>query len=115
MLNLAIGAVWLWALWCRVPHALAMRHREETTWNIRIEASAEFEPGYDGELDGYEWRDRLFPDLQRRVAAAVLRELAAAPGWRVRTGNRGLPSSDEILILLELDPAGTERGGGGSS
>jgi hypothetical protein len=45
----------------------------------------------------------------------VLRELAAAPGWRVRTGNRGLPSSDEILILLELDPGGTERGGGGSS
>jgi hypothetical protein len=92
-----------------------MRHREETTWNIRIEASAEFEPGYDGELDGYEWRDRLFPDLQRRVAAAVLRELAAAPGWRVRTGNRGLPSSDEILILLELDPGGTEGGGGCSS
>jgi hypothetical protein len=80
-----------------------MRHREETTWNIRIEASAEFDPSYDGELDGYEWRDRLFPDLQRRVTAAVLRELAATRGWRVRTGNRGLPSSDEVLILLELD------------
>jgi hypothetical protein len=87
-----------------------MQHREETTWNIRIEASAEFDPNYQGELDGYEWRDRLFPELQRRVTAAVLRELAQAPGWRVRTGNRGLPASDEVFVLIELDPGAVPGG-----
>jgi hypothetical protein len=81
----------------------AMRHREETSWNLRIEASAEFDPDYDGELDGYVWREELFREVQRRAAAALLRELAAIPGWRVRTGNRGLPATDEILIHLELD------------
>ncbi len=94
-----------------------MLHREETTWNIRIEASAEFGEDYDGELDGYVWREELFREVQRRAAAAVLRELAAAPGWRVRTGNRGLPTSDELLIHLDLEASaeGLRRGRGRGS
>jgi hypothetical protein len=85
-----------------------MRHREETTWNIRIEASAEFDESYDGELDGYVWREDLFRQIQRRAASAVLRELAAAPGWRVHSGNRGLPATDELLIHIELDASAEE-------
>lgn len=80
-----------------------MRHREEHTWNIRIEASAEFDEDYQGELDGYGWRDQLLREVQGRLATAVLRELAAVPGWRVRSGNRGLAATDEVLIHLELD------------
>lgn len=80
-----------------------MIHREEATWTIRIEASAEFVESYDGELDGNAWRDRQFRELQQRAAQAVLRALAATPGWRVRTGNRGLPASDELLVHVELD------------
>ena len=88
-----------------------MRHREEASWSIRIEASAEFDPDYQGELDGLVWRESLFREVQRRAAAAVLRELAAAPGWRVRTGNRGLPSTAEVLVHLELDVAAAEPPG----
>jgi hypothetical protein len=80
-----------------------MVHREEVTWTIRVEASAEFDAGYDGELDGYAWREQQFRDLQQRATAAVLRALAAVPGWRVRTGNRGLAATDELLIHLDLD------------
>lgn len=87
---------------------VGMRHREEASWNIKIEASVEFDEDYQGELDGYVWRDSLFREVQRRAAAAVLRELAAAPGWRVRTGNRGLAATDEILIHLELDASAAE-------
>jgi hypothetical protein len=78
-------------------------YREETSWAIRIEAGAEFDDSYDGALDGYAWRDQLFREVQRRVVTAVLRELAASPGWRVRTGNRGLPSTDEVLVHLDLE------------
>jgi hypothetical protein len=81
-----------------------MAYREETTWTIRIEAGADFDDEYDGELDGYAWRDQRFRDLQQRVLGAVMRELAAAPGWRARTGNRGLPAQDEVVIHLELHP-----------
>lgn len=84
-----------------------MVHREEVTWTIRIEASAEFDEGYDGELDGYAWRDNQFRELQNRATAAVLRALAGVPGWRVRTGNRGLPATDEVLVHVDLD---TEAG-----
>jgi hypothetical protein len=84
-----------------------MVHREEVTWTIRIEASAEFDEAYDGELDGYAWRDQQFRELQNRATGAVLRALAGVPGWRVRTGNRGLPATDEVLVHVELD---TEAG-----
>lgn len=87
-----------------------MAYREESSWTIRIEASAEFDEDYQGELDGYAWRERLFHDLKRRVASAVLNELASAGGWRVRTGNRGLPASDELLIHLEVDLAAEDAG-----
>jgi hypothetical protein len=97
--------------WPRPAHDADMRHREETTWNIRIEASAEFDEDYQGELDGYAWRDGLFREVQRRATTAILRELAASPGWRVRTGNRGLPATDEVLIHIELDPAAAEPSG----
>ncbi len=80
-----------------------MAYREDSTWTIRIEASAEFGEDYDGELDGFAWRDRAFRDLQRRAAAAVLRELAGTPGWKIRTGNRGLPATDELVIDVTLD------------
>ena len=78
-------------------------HREETTWTIRIEAAAEFDESYVGELDGFAWRDRQLRELQNRALTAVLRELAGTPGWRVRTGNQGLPATDEVVIHLELD------------
>jgi hypothetical protein len=80
-----------------------MVHREEATWTIRVEASAEFDEAYDGDLDGYAWRDQQFRELQQRATAAVLRALAGTPGWRVRTGNRGLAATDEILVHVELD------------
>jgi hypothetical protein len=78
-------------------------HREEATWTIRIEAGAEFDDAYDGELDGYAWREQQFRALQNQAVAAVLRALSSTPGWRVRTGNRGLPATDEVLVHVELD------------
>jgi hypothetical protein len=80
-----------------------MNHREEATWTIRIEASAEFDEQYDGDLDGFAWREKQFRELQNRAVAAVLRALSSTPGWRVRTGNRGLPATDEVLVHVELD------------
>ena len=86
-----------------------MVHREEATWTIRIEASAEFDEAYDGELDGYVWRGAQFAELQERVAAAVLRAVAGTPGFKARTANRGLPASDELLIRVDLDLAQEQR------
>lgn len=80
-----------------------MAYREEAIWNIRVEASAEFGDDYDGELDGYAWREAQFRELQNRAVTAVLRALSGTPGWRVHTGNRGLAATDEVLVHVELD------------
>ncbi len=80
-----------------------MTYREDTTWVIRIEAAAEFDEAYQGELDGFAWRELFQRQIQPRVIAAVLREIGAVPGWQVRTGNRGLPAQDEVLVHVELD------------
>jgi hypothetical protein len=80
-----------------------MAYREEALWTIRVEATAEFGDDYDGDLDGFAWRDVQFRELQNRATAAVLRALAGVPGWRVRTGNRGLAATDEVLVHVELD------------
>jgi hypothetical protein len=80
-----------------------MVHREEATWTIRIEASAEFDEQYGGELDGFVWREAQFRELQNAVLTAALQTLNRMPGWRVRTGNRGLPATDEVLVHAELD------------
>jgi hypothetical protein len=80
-----------------------MVHREEATWTIRIEASAEFDENYDGDLDGFAWREQQFRELQNRAVSAVLRALSGTPGWRVRTGNRGMAATDEVLVHVELD------------
>lgn len=92
----------------RVNYTGAMMHREEATWTIRVEATAEFDESYDGDLDGFAWREQQFRELQQRATTAVLRALSTLGGWRVRTGNRGLPSTDEVLIHVELaaEPTG---------
>ena len=75
-------------------------------WKTEV-VSAEFDESYDGDLDGFAWREQRFRELQQQVTATVLRTLAGMRGWRVRTGNRGLPATDEVLIHVDLD---LERG-----
>ena len=79
-----------------------VNHREEATWTIRIEASAEFDENYDGDLDGFAWREKQFRELQNRAVGAVLSALSGTAGWRVRTGYRGLAATDEVLVLVVL-------------
>ncbi len=82
-----------------------MDYTESATWVVRLEARAAFPEDYDGELDGYEWRKAFYESVQPRVLAAVLRELGQLEGWKLRGGNRGMASQDEVLLHLELDLA----------
>jgi len=78
-------------------------HPEEATRTIPHGAGPQVRQSYDGDLDGFAWREAQFRELQNRATAAVLRALAGTPGWRVRTGNRGLAATDEVLVHVELD------------
>jgi hypothetical protein len=76
-------------------------HVEETSWVLRVEASARFPEDYDGDEDGFAWRERFRAELLPRLAAAVIRELGNAPGWRAHAASRGLPSEDELVVRVE--------------
>jgi len=78
-------------------------YREQTSWNIRLEATASFSEDYDGDDDGYVWRERFHKEVQPAIVASVFRALSNLEGWSVRTGNRGLATADELLIVLERD------------
>ena len=80
-----------------------MDYREETTWTIRLEVGAAFPEDYDGDDDGYAWREKFRQEVQPAVAAAVFRQLQALEGWKVRAGNRGLPATEELLIHLDFE------------
>lgn len=79
-----------------------MDYREETSWTIRLEVEASFPEDYDGDDDGYVWRERFRREVQPAVATAVFRQLQALEGWKVRPANRGLPPTDELLIHLDF-------------
>lgn len=79
-----------------------MNYTESLTWNIRIEAQAEFPDDYDGEQDGFVWRDEFQRTVQPAVVAAVARELSRHSQYRLRGGNHGLPGQDEIVLHLDL-------------
>lgn len=80
-----------------------MDYSEETTWTIRLEVEAKFPEDYEGEEDGYVWRERFRQEVQPAVATAVFRQLQALEGWKVRPANRGLPATEELLIRIERE------------
>ena len=79
-------------------------YREEHSFSIRLEAIARFGDDYDGDDDGFVWREDFHRKVQPKLTALVLsalQGLEGLEGWKVRTGNRGVSQTDEILIRLE--------------
>jgi hypothetical protein len=77
-----------------------MTYVEEKEFTLRLVLRAEFPEDYDGELDGYEWAKEV-PGLAGEVVRAAVAALARHPEWKVRGGNRGRSSEDEVMLVLE--------------
>jgi hypothetical protein len=75
-------------------------YREQREFSLHLELSCEFPDDYAGEADGYEWLQEL-PALTREMVQAVVAVVAKHDSWRVRPGNRGRSSEDEVCLLLE--------------
>ena len=80
--------------------APAMDYVEEREFVLRLELRCPFPADYDGDQDGYAWMEEFRP-----IAAAIVQAAASAvrahPGWKVRTGNRGRSTEDEVTLVLE--------------
>jgi hypothetical protein len=79
-------------------------HREEGSFSVRIELSAEFGQDYEGDDDGYAWLERWRSRVQPLVARAVFEQLRAEPGFSAVPVSRGKNPQEELEIALRFDP-----------
>lgn len=89
-----------------------MKYTEEREFNVHMVLRCEFPEDYEGELDGYAWAEEL-PRITGEVVSAVVTALSRHPEWKLRGGNRGRPTEDEVTLVLErmLEQARTGRDG----
>jgi hypothetical protein len=75
---------------------------EERELVVRLQFRRGFPDDYEGEDDGYEWA-RVLPEIGAEVVRAAVAALQARPGWKVRGGNRGRPTDEELTLIVEKD------------
>ena len=77
-----------------------MAYVEEREFVLRFQLHCHFPDDYDGEADGYEWAKEL-DGLGSELVQAAVAVIARHPGWKVRPANRGRPTDEEVLLILE--------------
>jgi hypothetical protein len=77
-----------------------VKYLEEKEFTVRLELRCEFPDDYEGEEDGYEWLAG-FPAMAAEIVQAAASVVGRRAGWRVRPGNRGRPSDEEVTLILE--------------
>ncbi len=80
-------------------------HREEGTFVVRIELSAEFGEDYEGDDDGNAWLEAWRARVQPRILRAVFGELRAEPGYRAIPVSRGRNPEEEVEISVRFERA----------
>jgi hypothetical protein len=86
-----------------MPFPMAV-HREEGSFSVRIELSAEFDEEYEGDDDGYAWLERWRSRVQPLVARAVFEQLRAEPTFSAIPVSRGKNPEEELEIAVRFDP-----------
>jgi len=79
-------------------------HREEGSFTVRIELSAEFGEAYEGDDDGNAWLERWRARVQPRLVRAVFEQLRAEPGFSAIPTSRGKTPEDELEISVRFEP-----------
>jgi hypothetical protein len=80
-------------------------HREEASFTVRIELSAEFGDDYEGEDDGNAWLQRWRARVGPRLVKAIFDQLRAEPGFTAVPASRGKNPEDELEIAVRFVPA----------
>jgi len=78
-------------------------HREEARFVVRIELSAEFNEGYEGDDDGYAWLEGWRARVQPRIAHAVFEQLRSEPGFTAVPTSRGGSPEEELEIAVRFE------------
>jgi len=77
-------------------------HVEDKEFTIRLELRCSFPDDYEGDEDGYAWSGDVAP-LAGALVAAVVSTIQRDGRWKVRPGNRGRSTEDEVTLILERE------------
>jgi len=77
-------------------------HREEGSFTIRIELSAEFDDAYEGDDDGLAWLHRWTATTRERAVRAVFDALRSDRAFDVVPSSRGASPDAEAHISLRF-------------
>jgi hypothetical protein len=80
-------------------------HREEGTFVMRIELSAEFDESYEGDDDGYAWLEAWRARVQPKLLRALFEQLRAEPGYDAIPASRGKNPEEEAEVAVRFKPA----------
>jgi hypothetical protein len=89
-------------------------HREEGSFTVRIELSAEFDQDYEGDDDGNAWLQRWRDRVQPRIVRAIFEQLRGEPGFTAVPASRGRNPEEEIEVAVRFEPAGAGGPGNGT-
>lgn len=94
-------------------------HREEGSFTVRVELSAEFGEDYEGDDDGNAWLERWRASVQPRLVRAIFEQLRSEARFTAIPVSRGSNPEEAIEIAVRFDPSGVRGsstpGGSGTS
>lgn len=80
-------------------------HREEASFSVRVELSAEFGEDYEGDDDGNAWLERWRTRVQPRLVRAIFEQLRSEPGFSAIPVTRGENPDDALEIAVQFAPS----------
>jgi hypothetical protein len=87
-------------------------HREQGSFVVRIELSAEFAEDYEGQEDGNAWLQAWHENVRPRVARAVLEQLRSEPAYSAFVVSRGRHPDAELELDVRFAPRGPDASSG---
>jgi hypothetical protein len=85
-------------------------HREEATFSVLVDLSAEFAEDYEGDDDGNAWLERWRASVRPRLTRAIFEQLRSEPGFSAVAVSRGKNPDDALEIDVKFAPSQGRRG-----
>jgi hypothetical protein len=86
-------------------------HREEGTFSVVVELSAEFGEDYEGDDDGNAWLERWRATVRPKLTRAIFEQLRSEPGYSAVATSRGKNPEDALEIDVKFVSAARARRG----
>ena len=87
-----------------------MTHREQKTFTITLNLSADFADDYGGDEDGFAWHERFQQSVRPALVTAVYEALRAHAKFRVVAAPRGRDPESALDLELSFDPRNAGKG-----